>query len=806
MKEIHLIANAHIDPIWQWEWNEGIAAAIATFRSAADIVDEFDYVFCHNDSSLYKYIEKYSPALFKRIKKLVREGKWKIIGGWYTQPDCNMPQGESIVRQIMTARRYFIDKFGYTSTAGFNVDSFGHSVGLPQILKKCGQDAYLCTRCGLDEYTPGSQFLWESPDGSQVKVNGTWHGYSSGYDKVTEKITNVSNFFSELDTICILWGVGNHGGGPSRQNLIEIEEMRKKGELKIIHSDTDTFFARLDPTAVHKKSMRTVMPGCYTSISALKQRHAALENALFFAEKICSVASMRGLMEYPEEKLDEACEDLLKLEFHDSLPGTVTKPATEQSLRIADHGITICEEMRDLAYFLLTSQHKKAADGENPFLVFNPQAYELESEITVEMSLAEQNWDQSKPSRITVRDEDGNILKSQIVKENSNLNVDWRKKIIFRGKLKPLDLTRFSIYVDFVPSTEKEAREDGDIVVDTGKMHVEISKTTGLMRSFAVDGVERLSREAFCPIMFEDTADPWGMAPEQLKGMGTNPVRFKLMEKPSGIFEGMAPVQLIEDGEIYTGVEAFFECGRTLARVEYDIYKNNSCVDVKVDVFSAEIDKMIKLELPYALEGDYIGQIAYGTERLNMDGRECVAQRFVAIDSDGDALALLNKGTHGSSITDGAIHMSLLRNAVFCAHPIDDRPLLREGIYSPRIDMGVSSFEFRLCAAKTSELERLTAEFNTPPFAVNVYPVEDDEKAPEVHISIDDRDVVLTAMVKVHGEERKYALRLFNNSSIKRNAALSVNDKKIALDFGVYEVKTVLCDGENLEESYMMLV
>ena len=76
-----MICNAHLDPIWQWTWDEGIAAAISTFKSAADLADEFDFIFCHNESLLYEAIEKYAPDLFARIQKLVKQGKWKIAGG-----------------------------------------------------------------------------------------------------------------------------------------------------------------------------------------------------------------------------------------------------------------------------------------------------------------------------------------------------------------------------------------------------------------------------------------------------------------------------------------------------------------------------------------------------------------------------------------------------------------------------------------------------------------------------------------------------------------------------------------------------
>ena len=804
MKEIHLFANAHIDPIWQWEWNEGIAAAVATFRSAADLADEFDYVFCHNEASLYKYIEKYSPTLFERIKKLVRAGKWKIMGGWYLQPDCNMPSGESFVRQIMMGRRYFEEKFGVFPTTGVNVDSFGHSFGLPQIMKKCGQDAYITGRCGLDEFTPGSQFLWESPDGTSVKINTVWHGYATGRTGVVDKIRALDEFFTEEDAICVLWGVGNHGGGPSRQNLIEIKELIDSGELNVIHSDPDTFFLKLNPTKTLSRSLRTVMPGCYTTMSHLKQRHAELENALVFTEKICSVAAIRGLMEYPEAELDRACEDLLKIEFHDSLPGTVIEAAYKQSMRIADHGLAILEEARDEAFFALASQEKKADAGEYPILVFNPNPYEWETEITVEFSLADAN-DTDIVSHMRIYDEQGNSLIGQLVKEGSNLSMDWRKRLVFRGKLKPLDMTRFSVYIDFLPK-EAEPTLGDKIEVDTDRMHVEINRSTGLMKSFTVDGIEYLSREAFTPLMYEDTADPWGMLPEQLKGMGKNPVPFRLMEKPDGIFADMAPIQLIEDGPIYTGVEAFFECGQTKLRLEYDIYKTEPFVDVKVDVFSGEFDKMIKLEIPYAVEGQYIGQIAFGTEKLNMDGREDVAQRFTAIENGDSAFTVFNKGTHGSSVKDGAIYISLVRNAAYCAHPLgDDHPLLRAGRYIRRIDMGETSFDFRLAVSDVGTLERLAWEFNSAPLALNVFPVQSEVSAPKLDVSISDRDVVLVTAKKRFGHD-SYVCRLINNSPRGKKVDLVFGGASITLDFGKYEVKTVEYDGQKLTESPLMLI
>src|SRR3972149_3992688 len=125
---VHLICNAHIDPIWMWQWEEGAREAISTFRTAADFLEEFpDFVFNHNESLLYEWVEEFDPTLFDRIQRLVKAGRWNISGGWYLQPDCNMPGGETFVRLIATGRRYFAEKFGVRPLVAYNFDSLGHN-------------------------------------------------------------------------------------------------------------------------------------------------------------------------------------------------------------------------------------------------------------------------------------------------------------------------------------------------------------------------------------------------------------------------------------------------------------------------------------------------------------------------------------------------------------------------------------------------------------------------------------------------------------------------------------------------------
>lgn len=810
MKEVHLICNAHLDPIWQWEWEEGAAAALSTFRSAADLADEFDYIFCHNEVTLYKYIEEYAPALFERIKELIRIGKWHIMGGWYLQPDCNMPQGESFVRQALVGRQYFMEKFGQWPATAINFDPFGHTRGLVQIMNKCGQDSYIIFRAG-DDPIPGEQFVWEGFDGSRIKVNAARDGYNTPLGGAAEAIRKKIESREE-DVVCILWGVGNHGGGPSRKDLADIEKMMQEGAMEIIHSTPENFFAKIDPKLVHDKSLRISMPGCYTSMSLIKSKHAELENTLYMVEKLCSVAAMRGLIEYPKEELDEVVEDLLNCEFHDVLPGSSIRAGEDNGLRLIDHGLLILNRLRARAYFALTAMEPKAAEGEYPILVLNPNPYAWETDITCELTLADQNWSDTTVNYARVLDEKGNVVPSQTVKEESNLNLDWRKRILFRAELKPLSLTRFSIYMDEDVKKEKKYDSGKDIVADFPEIgkYVKIDGKTGLLRSYKLWGkeyIDQKSEGAFCPVFYKDNPDPWGMGGFQLSEMGTDATPFRLMEHPDGPFSGMKALQVIEDGDIYLGVECFFSCENTRIRVEYDIYKNDPAVDVKVDVFMNDRNRMLKLAIPAAVQGEYIGQTAFGTEELYMNGRECVAQRFVAMreKDEGNCLALFNRGTYGSSWKDGVISISLLRSATYCAHPINERPIIPEDRFTKKIDMGERNFIFRLTTAPEKALERLAAEFNMPPYACNVFPVDTDISAPEFTLNISDPDIVLIAMKK-SAERSGYVLRLMNNYKEECKVTVNCCDTDIALSFGKYEVKTVLYDGGKLTELAELII
>lgn len=387
------------------------------------------------------------------------------MGGWFLQPDCNMPSGESIVRQINAGKRYFTEKFGKWSTVAFNADPFGHSRGLVQILKKCGQEGYVFMRpygAWQGELyqleLPDECFLWEGYDGSAIKAVRTT-AYSSPLGRATEKIRTDVELQKDKKVGISLWGVGNHGGGPSRKDLADVAEYISSSAaqgVEVKHSSPEDYFADAAPTENVAQSLLISMPGCYTSMSRVKRLHAELENALYYTEKLCAAAALNGVCAFPTDALEEAETDLLKSEFHDILPGTVVASGERAALAMMDHGLHALTELRAKALFALYRAFPYAGDEAYPIAVFNPHPYEWRTNIECEFTLADQNYDENAVSHVTVVDEAGNILPAQTIKEEGNLNLDWRKRILFGATLKPFGVTWFGARVEFRAPEETE--------------------------------------------------------------------------------------------------------------------------------------------------------------------------------------------------------------------------------------------------------------------------------------------------------------------------------------------------------------
>lgn len=791
MKELHMICNAHLDPVWLWRRPEGVAEAISTFRIAADFCEEFEgFVFNHNESVLYEWVEENEPELFDRIKRLVKEGKWKIMGGWYLQPDCTMPTGESFIRQIKTGNSYFWEKFGVKPTTAINFDPFGHTRGLVQILKKCGYDSYVFMRPGGNEWD--CDFIWQGFDGSEIIGHKTQGGYNTLRGKVVERIDKALEWEYGDGINLMLWGVGNHGGGPSRVDLEAIEKYKKENpDFDLIHSCMEDYFKKVDASSLKKinKSLVHCMVGCYTTMVRIKQANRRLENELAMCEKMLCVSGAG----FDKKELESAEKALLFCQFHDVLPGTLIKGAEDDCLRLFAYGEEIVDKYKLKAFLKLCEGQKKAEDGEIPVMVFNPHPYPVKENIEMEFQLADQNRNDNETTVISVRDEKGNYLPTQNEKESSSINMDWRKRICFAAELKPMSVNRFDCELEIKNIPQREIRRceetETHFVFKNDSIEVEINKLTGLIDKYRSEEKDYLANGSGKIRVYRDNEDPWGMEND---GFYDCTDEFTLAsDEEANRFNGypdekLSNVRVIENGDVRCKIQAIFKYSDSFAVVTYTLPTEGSFVDIKIKMISANSNVFYKLSFDTVFCSPiFAGQTAFGKQGLLKTEKEVTYQKWCGLFEHGDGFAVFNNGTYGGSAIDGRLNVSLMRTPVYSAHPFNNRLLTDRDRCHDHIDIGEREFEYRI-TTKIDHLDKDAEIFNQRPMALSFFPSGSKEKK-ETEIRVDNDDVILTCL---SNRENGTTVRLFNSSEKDATTDILLNGAVTKISFTPFEVKT----------------
>ncbi|MBD3414143.1 MAG: alpha-mannosidase [Candidatus Aminicenantes bacterium] len=805
-----LVCNAHLDPVWLWEWEEGCAQALATFRTAAELCQEFDgFVFNHNEALLYKWIEIYDKDLFQKIKFLVKKKKWHIMGGWYLQPDCNLPSGESLVRQILVGNQYFRNTFNVQPHTAVNLDPFGHTRGLVQILKKSGYDSYLF--CRPDPETmdlPNDDFLWIGYDGSQIKAHRTPYHYNSKKGKAAQRIKEWLKQNQSKKWGLLLWGVGNHGGGPSREDLAQIKKLSKDSFQRTIkHSTPEDYFEQIKEENLlrYEKDLNPWAVGCYTSMSRIKQKHRKLENQYYLTETMVSHAHINGLMSYPREQLAEALEDLLFCEFHDILPGSCTAEVEESSLQRMGHGLEILSRLKNRAFFALLSGQRKAAPNEFPIIVYNPHPFPFEDIFWCEFQPEEPNQDPSEYWIPELRDNQGRLVPCQLEKESSNISNDHRKKICFRARLSPQETNRFHCTLKTEKPTQNRVRPiKSEFKFKSEKAEGILNSQTGLIDRFRFSGIDFLKPGSFSLKIMADDPDPWGMKVESFRQcIG----EFALMsQEQSAVFSATGssrfpPLRIIEQGPIRTVVEALFQYHHSSACVRYKFSQKESALELEIKLFWNEKDKMVKLSIPSAFKNSTcLGQVPYGLETFSHSEREHAVQKWAGILSEDKQhlLTVINNGLHGFDFKSGELRLSLLRSPAYAAHPVNGMPLVPQDRFEDRMDQGKHTFRFWInigtAEQRLSSISRESTIKNQAPFILCCFP-PGKGTLPNQGVVLEGDPVELKSM-KMAEEENWMILRLFEPTGEQKSVKLTVPviKKHFQLSLSPFEIKTIAID------------
>jgi len=811
MKKLHLVCNAHLDPVWLWEIEEGIAETLSTFRVAADFCENYDgFIFNHNEALLYQWVEKHDIALFKRIQKLVKEGKWHIMGGWYLQPDCNMPSGESFVRQILAGKYYFIDKFNVEPTTAINFDAFGHTRGLVEILKKSNYDSYIFCRPENDMLElPSEDFKWVGYQGSTLLCHRAFNSYESHRGDADKKIESFIEQNGNKEIGIVLWGIGNHGGGPSKIDYERIEKLNKRSDISIIHSTSEAYFSDIKNNDLPRYDgiLNPRYTGCYTSQIRIKQLHRQLENEIYRTEKMLAHSVIQGYFDYPSEQIQRAIKDLLLLEFHDILPGSSIPGVEKYAIELAGHGLEETRRLKAKAFFALCRGLEKAKDKEIPIIAYNPHPYEVEGIFECEYQLPDQNKDPNVFYNPVVYQNEEKIP-CQVEWESSNFNVDWRKKSIFRAKIKPFQVNRFEVKVEVIKKKKEISLKeiDGYYTFKTNDLTVKINTKTGTLDQYICGGVEYINKKAFLPIVIEDDENSWAHKEKSFRNIKGE---FTLMsEKEGSEFAGIKAkdiksVRVIEEGSVRTIIEAVMKYHSSFLVLRYYLPKKGSEIKVTVRVFWDEKMTMLKLAIPTTIKtGKYIGQSAYGVEDLLTNGDEMVSHKWNMICDDKNAVSIINTGTYGSDYKDGEMRITLLRSPGYSAGK-SDFSVRREYImpqdrFSQYMDQGEREFTFYLNGSdyetRRKVIDRESLVNNERPYVLSFFPTGDGEKS-KCLATLSDESIQITT-IKKSEQGDDYIIRLFNPLDVATKTVLTINSINFSqqLIFEKYEIKSFRLD------------
>lgn len=338
MLTVHLILNSHLDPIWLWGKSQGIDEVLSTARTACDVLDDYPEIYLvRGEVWFYETVERFDPATFERIRQHIAGGRWKVVGNWYVQPDCNLSGPETLRRHNEIGTRYFRRKFGVKVRCGFNVDSFGHPATLPDFYVPGSVRYYICQRPSPSEQKLPNIFWWESPSGRRLLQFHIDHYYCTQNSEATI-LDNLNAAIENADpaighTMCFI-GLGDHGGGPTRWELDWLRRhLNWKKEVRLVFSHPEACFQAIEASGVElpviRDELQHCMIGCYSGVSRIKREVRQAENLLEQAGTVVR-HDPGNCPADAAERLEAAWKGVLFATFHDVLAGTALRSALEE--------------------------------------------------------------------------------------------------------------------------------------------------------------------------------------------------------------------------------------------------------------------------------------------------------------------------------------------------------------------------------------------------------------------------------------------------------------------------------------------
>jgi alpha-mannosidase len=670
MISVHLICNAHLDPVWQWRWEEGASEALATFRNAVDILDEHPgLIFCHNEAFLYEWVERLDPALFDAIRRHVEAGRWAISGGWFIQPDVNLPGAESLIRSIAEGRRYFHEKFGVAPRVAYNFDSFGHSGGLPQILRRAGYEMYIHMRPQADELPlPADLYRWRGVDGTTIPAYRIAVGlYHSEHDNIDERLREGVALALKLGRdVPVFWGLGNHGGGATRRDLRTIDAfIAREPRVRVIHSTPDRFFEAVKDAAasapVHEGDLQRCFTGCYTSLSRVKRRAVAGLGRLVQSEAAAAAASWLRGDEFPGPELREAWKIHIFNDFHDILTGSCVEPAERDALDQYGRAEDIARSIALRAAASLNRGSRNAPSLPVTVINVNPALGRVPVEFEC---MADHRPFWKGKWRMRLFRADGREVVCQEEQPESLLPFNnWRRRIAFVDDLPGVGVSRYYLKAIEIKDGQGQGQLGGHVpevhVPITARLPCRVDPRSGHLRSLKTTaGAECLAGPLFEPLVIEDTGDAWGA------GLGS-------YRKVVGRFKPTGRPSVLESGPVRTVTRSVLVSGASRVVMDAVSYPRWPVLEYRFRVTWNEERRRLKLRVPTSLlSASLFCEVPGGAIRRPADGEEHVHGRWLALEGKAGgtsaSVGIASSGQHGLDFKDGELRLSVLRSSAYC--------------------------------------------------------------------------------------------------------------------------------------------
>ena len=682
---VRAVGNSHIDMAWLWPWTETVEVVRNTFQSVLDLMREYpDFKFTMSSARTYEWMQEKYPDMFEQIKQRVKEGRWEVIGGMWVEPDLNLPDCESLVRQILVGKRYFQKNFGADIKIGWNPDSFGYNWQLPQIYKKSGIDYFVTSKLlWATDYTkfPYRLFWWEAPDGSRLL---TYFPHEYANDLSPEQMTQDLSLYAPLiygsnitnsQQMLYLYGIGDHGGGPTRTMLDEANRLRDPNTVfpQIDFSTAKEFFADLNKT-LPKLKVPTWKDelyfeyhrGVFTSQADTKQRIRRDEELMLDAEKYASVASLFG-HSYPRDQFELAWKNLLFDHFHNVMPGSGIAVNYLDAKRNLEDVARSAKEMTDGALDEMLAHVNTQGDGV-PVVVFNSLSWPRTEVIEAEVQLPGQT------KEIEVVDARGQRVESQLLAMDSATN---RARLLILADTPPIGYRTYFVRPAAKtggPAVSSRGVQASGQTLKNAYIQVKVDLLTGCITSL-VD--LRNQTEALAPSE-TDTGGPKTFAcGNLLQAFYDKPQRWDAwnidsdFEKQHWDLDKADEVKLVEGGPLRAVIRVKKHFQNSTFVQDITMYAGMPRVDVKMQVEWHEKHILLKVAFPLSAHSDKATfEIPYGSiERPTTRNTpaeqakfEVPAQRWADLSDTKHGFSLLNDSKYGYDVKGNVLRLSLLRS------------------------------------------------------------------------------------------------------------------------------------------------